>query len=723
MKPDYSFQELAVSEAVDNLQTSNTCLLACAPASGKTEMAIAIIESMDVKTMILAHGTTVLKKQFASRLSDKGIIHGEIGSNLTVELPQRAKNYKNRVELLVVDEAHHFYKASMVQKIIKDIRPKYILALTGSPGIFNETKEFESVYVSSEELRSYGVINSPQIELYPHDFKFTVDSLQKRTDELKGSVKFGSYESVSKIINTLTSGLKGKTIIVCKDISHADQVSKALGDCLSSHHHNDPESRNIERFRVDPKEKYLVVVRRATLGFSMNELINIVDFSGSINIDFQYQLLNRVTRLGNKNKRYIKICDSNLFELYHISLNAACSLLLREYYSTYTRNNIKKTMIPIRKTTSYVSGNGKPKKASISKSDLIIDMDFLIKHHKDGSMYSTTSVDKVREIYHRKKLKYTLEEALEEAKKFPNMKEFKANKVGAYNWLITNNKEELYKIHQPMRKYKWNLKDAVEELKKYSSRSEMMNTGLYMWFRTNHPKILDKYLPKTLKTYNLTYLKKEVNKAIKKGESRKQFALRTGGLCNWAKTNGHTHLLNRIPSKVERWNKKTAISDLKRRVKNGESKCDLHRFGGGLWLKKNGYIKEFRRLVPPKFRKPKDIERNIIKNIGRCSSLTEYRKKYPNDYAWVLNHRKNRLLKNLDKRIILKPNDKVERNNERLIKEVSKYTSITQLHRDNNDLYHKFMGKVQSLSRKINKTPSDKRLIGLKEKMKSTYRK
>ena len=85
MKPDYSFQKKCVERSVDMLKEHSRCLLACAPASGKTEMAISIIGKMRVKTIISAHGTLVLSKQFSDRIKDYN--KGKL-PNIQVTIPQ-----------------------------------------------------------------------------------------------------------------------------------------------------------------------------------------------------------------------------------------------------------------------------------------------------------------------------------------------------------------------------------------------------------------------------------------------------------------------------------------------------------------------------------------------------------------------------------------------------------------------------------------------------------
>lgn len=483
-KPNYSFQKSIENQVFDILMKEGKCLLAAAPASGKSKMAAHIIKKFKAsrktasKIVAFTHGSKVLQKQFISDLKKQGVICGEMhdGDNITVTLPHATRKYKGKVDLLIVDEAHHFYYANMIQNFIKVVKPKYILVMTGSPGIFNATNDFKAVYVPTEFLLSKSVISNPDIRLESFNLDIDLNNYEDRTDSLERSFRF-KQSQVSKAIRSIDK-YKGKTIIVCKDIAHLRQVEKVLDkdnhSYVSSYYKNDVSSSNIERFRSD-KTRYLLVVKRAVLGFSMDNLSNIIDFSGSMNIDFLFQLINRVTRLGF-GKKFIKICEKNMFDFHYLSLNSACALVIREYYETYTPQTVKNMQLPIDKSVLRDIKKNARKENKTSIGAFTVDIEFLIKNHENKNIYAYSSIKKIRSLYASNTSFYTIESASKLAKSCKTPNDFKRKHNGAYQFMLRDAREEYYLIF-PTEEKLVDKESALRAAKSFSSRSEMMGSN------------------------------------------------------------------------------------------------------------------------------------------------------------------------------------------------------------------------------------------------------
>ena len=81
-------------------------------------------------------------------------------------------------------------------------------------------------------------------------------------------------------------------------------------------------------------------------------------------------------------------------------------------------------------------------------------------------------------------------------------KDFENNSSGAYQWLLKNNYRK--KIHEifPPQKINWTLETALEEAKKYKTRKEFTkkSSGACKWFSLKgYSKELDKIFPRKCK--------------------------------------------------------------------------------------------------------------------------------------------------------------------------------------------------------------------------------
>lgn len=372
-------------------------VLGAAPSSGKTEMAISLIQhySSD-KVLVLTHGTTVLKQQWDSRFKDHGVEASQQldGARVVFGLPQgltnkTAKN-KVKVDLLIVDEAHEFYyaKDGMVQSIIKNTNPTKVLLLTGTPSKFI-AKGHKPEIVAAHDIWKEGFLSDVYVGLVSTKAKFNRTAWLKETGELKSEESVKLAKTVDHDLGNLLEallerlrerditktktglvpeaiklrtwasigGVLGKTMIAASCVPHAEAMQehfkKAGIKSLISHNELDRDSRFIQEFKDDPSIKILIVVGRGILGFNMTELQNVVDMSGSRNIDRIYQLYARVMRKHEEVnlKYFFKLSADDHLEMgqdfYYTQ--AALNMMWHEFISKYNGKNLNEMKVVYRK--------------------------------------------------------------------------------------------------------------------------------------------------------------------------------------------------------------------------------------------------------------------------------------------------------------------------------------------------------------------------------------
>ena len=144
---DYGYQTYSANKLLADCQKTGVeaAVLAASPGSGKTTISHIVISKYikqhpNAKVLVLTHGQNLLKNQYIESLQNPHVevsyTFGEFGQDVQVQigLPQAIKKYPyNFVDLLIVDECHEFYLKKMVQNIVKKLKPKHQLLMTGSP--------------------------------------------------------------------------------------------------------------------------------------------------------------------------------------------------------------------------------------------------------------------------------------------------------------------------------------------------------------------------------------------------------------------------------------------------------------------------------------------------------------------------------------------------------------------------------------------------------------
>lgn len=380
-------------EGAKFLIKNNESVLAMCPGAGKTVTSIYgiieyLINNPNEKVLVLTHSTKVLLMNFVDEVVEFGLgekigknkdglkseifsINFELNKRVHICLPQNIKKINQKYGLLVIDEAHENYLSKksikneeeesatneyVMQQIVNKITKKGTILkqwlLTGTPSKFIRKGGYNLYTIAINEIeKKYRAKLDFELIYTKADWKNFYNKDLNLSTKAKIS-KESSEETLSEIISIISKRLKKtvskkerKTLIVCKDTKHANDVFKILlkrkYNVAISHCKNDADSEAIKNFKNNLYD-ILVVVRRARLGYSDCDLFNLVDFSGTHNIDLIYQMFSRVVR-GNQSmkKLFIKVTtnEQTMKEATEAYTNAALQLTDKRFLSTFNGNN------------------------------------------------------------------------------------------------------------------------------------------------------------------------------------------------------------------------------------------------------------------------------------------------------------------------------------------------------------------------------------------------
>ena len=447
----------------DYIMKSDRCVLALCPNGGKTEISINVIirylnQYPNAKVLVLTHSTNVLLNNYMDRLNSSNVPFTysdkfNKDSIVNVCIPANQHKIKGKYDFIIVDEAHENYLADRVQNIIEKTKPSKQLLLTGTPSKFIYEGNYDIFAIGLDELDEQ-YFSKLNIELvasnynwketdYNQDqevkntFQYTIEDTEKTIesvvlsliDRLESGISAEQFNDPSLItrfklflktkkkeILTWNNTFKkvGKTLIVCNNIKQADLVHSILKrndvNVESSHSKSDTNGTNIVNFKNN-KHDVLVVVDRCRIGYDDSEVINLIDMSGTRNIDLIYQMMCRVIR-GNQNttKYYMKVTTNDLVKMAadEICVNGALMLTNKDYLLKYNGRNFNDLKIPTLKlprkivntNTKTVSTNKDNKTTRERTSifpDITNDVFKLLKDIKHN-LNNTTSIYKLTTI-------------------------------------------------------------------------------------------------------------------------------------------------------------------------------------------------------------------------------------------------------------------------------------------------------------------------------------
>lgn len=362
-------------------------MLAACPGAGKTEIAIeAAARLIDAgaakRILVLAHGTVVLRNNFASRLAER---RPELLASIDVRIPQQWQSIAGKYCLVIVDEAHQFYEAEggLVSRVIRRAGSRRVLLLSGTPFLFRARRPpIEHWHsISIEELRAEAPerLADPTIEISTSAYAFS-DADRTAEGDVGTHVRYTQAQTdatMTALLGTLLTRLRraggawpeaakgmGKTIIACRGTAMADQVGRHLSGAgvaaLVSHSKVDANSARIAAFK-EGEARVLAVADRAQLGFDMPELRVFVDLTGSKNPSRLLQMLCRVIRPhpGGGDKLFVK-CMPPSYSLEELMafMTGVASLGRKENFETWdgAARTFHRVRVPVTRVRRRASG-------------------------------------------------------------------------------------------------------------------------------------------------------------------------------------------------------------------------------------------------------------------------------------------------------------------------------------------------------------------------------
>ena len=573
------------------LNSKKPFVLAMGTSAGKTLTTIMMLEmfyrikgNSKKKTLIIPSSTIILRENFENSLDDYkptfsySVIKNKIdlinakndeNCNVIVSLPQTLnRNIKllNKVDIFILDEAHQWYFKKTIANLIDTIKPKLQLLLCGSPSKFNaKSNQFQFHYVPIEDLLSEKQITNAYVKIISSPYKVFESDFENKWGDLKSNKLKNDNENkkalkiaLDKILELTIKDEKLnesnigaiflKTIIFCHSIHQSNTFIKILNShkllknrILISHQKSDKSSVMFDEFRKNKKMKILICVNRGRLGFSMNHLFNVIDFTLTKNIDTMLQIYGRLLRKSEhkKPKIYFKVAPKGLEIFYTNIMTAMLSLIKRENYEKYNGKNLSGLKIPkiISNTNSVSTNSNSTLKNKLNQFDLEsfgLDLDLNlfkciddVNNKSDVKVFSYTSLEEVNEIFYPSKtIKWDEESILNELKRNNNditklrKKEPYAYRKGVEMGIIKPFKEqlpnisndELIKLYKPLTK---GLKNRTEFRSKYRKEYGICyRKGLL-------DEICNKF-PKSVEKSNFTF--NEVKLIAKKYKRRIDFS-------------------------------------------------------------------------------------------------------------------------------------------------------------------------------------------------------
>jgi superfamily II DNA or RNA helicase len=365
MVADYSFQKKLIAEVRKHFASGKQkVVLAATPGAGKTRMATELIAGYARAgqcILVLTHGQTNLRAQFVEEGLDPYLEKhpgsftysvlgtGETAGQVHVALPHyftaaRLKRMRSDAyDIIVIDEAHHFYTSDRNQSIFRKVPGARHLLLTGTPSKFNGKEDFEVVGKCALDLIDRGVLTDPLVELWALDREVGMDEFDSES-ELPRSSEPSRAAVAEAFVGILGMLPKEKTVVFAhsrKQAKWIQRAAKQLGRRVRlSVSGEDQDSAELESFKASKrKDELLIVVRRGVLGFNDQSLRNAIDFSYSLNPDTIFQGVGRVMRVSTgSQKRFVKVTPKNLHRVTEHVLRFTLALAGSEDFFGYDGN-------------------------------------------------------------------------------------------------------------------------------------------------------------------------------------------------------------------------------------------------------------------------------------------------------------------------------------------------------------------------------------------------
>lgn len=433
------YQMNAVTTICNAHRRSNSrIVLAAATGSGKTEMAIMIIDNFIRRrlgrVLVITHHTNIIKSNFIDRLNDINVsfTYSDVNTNADCFIAIRSTSL-NRIDfedfdLLVVDEAHQNYFASTVQSITNYVSHQVLL--TATPSKFVRAGGFNILPVARLDIPN-NYFASLSFRVVNAETSVTNDSYND-DNVVKSTVKFHRSEVKSMCDSVIAYLDDSKKLFICKDIEQAKSTALYLTSIgivtKVSDSKSDADSQIANQFKSGDINS-ICVVDRMRVGYSDNNLYHTVDMSFTHNPDVIMQILSRSNR-GNQSqcKTYIKVTNDTLNLRTRVMLSIALSLFRADNMCSFD-GTFASVNVPVTKQSAQSRQTGSPSSEwfipdSVDIVDFFSNCDFV------------NANDIIRAF--GDSAHYNYQYCLDIAKKYSSWSEICKYETGARSWLIRN---------------------------------------------------------------------------------------------------------------------------------------------------------------------------------------------------------------------------------------------------------------------------------------------
>ena len=443
------YQSEAISTITSRFSNeSSRVVLAAATGSGKTEIAIMLIDSFVKsnfgKVLVIAHHTNIIKDNFCDRLTqvnpDFSWSCDSVDVDCFVTIRQNIINLDlSQFSFVIVDEAHQNYFADTIKSRIDII--KHQVLLTATPSKFVADGSFDILAVARLDIpnKYYARLNFQIINA-----DNSLDKDDYNTDGVvKSSFVFTIKEMKSAVDSVMPYIKDGKKLFICRDITHANATAKyltSLGvESFVSDFKSDADGSIADSFKSGQIQS-LVVVDRMRLGYSDNNLYYTIDLSFTHNADTIHQMMSRSNRGSQlQNKFYIKVTNDRLNTLTRVILSVSIALMKRDNLLSYNGKNFSGVQIPVARQTSSSSST---KKVGSGYSITIPDFGD-IQNFFDVCDFVDAD-DVLIQLGLNTKVYYTYEDCVEAAKSFTSYQDFQRSHKTKCDFLRKSNKIDVF---------------------------------------------------------------------------------------------------------------------------------------------------------------------------------------------------------------------------------------------------------------------------------------
>jgi superfamily II DNA or RNA helicase len=310
--------------------------------TGKTYAAILLIKDKGYKNVVVSVPTRKLKSQWTEELKKNDLDFVRVQ---TFHILSKERSKGIECELLIVDECHR--SASPVFKnIYENINYENILGLTATPnkacieycgGVIMEVP-LKEAHISDFTVFFHSIDLNIQEKMFYDETSEAIGKLlgrMRRADNEKDkwhfrqqldymifkrrSVVYLAEERIPKAVELLNQNKGRPTLVICKRIEQADEISKITG--YPAYHSEQPNEKALDDFQND-RIPALISVGMLSEGYDKRNIQCLIIVSTAITEAYHIQSIGRAVRLPDDADIHIllarKTTDEKLLQFRHM---------------------------------------------------------------------------------------------------------------------------------------------------------------------------------------------------------------------------------------------------------------------------------------------------------------------------------------------------------------------------------------------------------------------